>query len=868
MNRFRRLALLAALVLAAPMIAVTAGPPTPAAAADQLTQLKDFYNANDASKGYVDLSQTDVSYLRASQATFGGSGLTQNGDEKAYAHGDPVTGWNSTSQSFSWQVHNTTAGAFVVNVLLQNGTGTIRVSDGTNSVIKTYTGVDNGYSWGNWNKTNYGQLTIPAGTSTITIAATTQPSVSMGLLSLELTPASQQSTIAAAVAAGKSTATWMKNSPLGVMYQWGQWGAYPDGSQPAWPTVYQNADFNALAARDKAMGATYVVWSITWTQYYIAAPISAVDAVLPGRTTSHDYLQDMLTAYHNQGMRVMFYYHAGHDDNPNLDWWNAFWGVSPNGHYAQKADAINRWMNIVSEIGNRYGTQLDGWMFDDGPTYYPSPTALVNSAVRAGNPDRMVSFNTNWNSPRLTDYEDFTFGESNDGTRYPVDANGVITAGGFVGEQAFGNNNMDCGDWGVRTGDTGSISTCRSGVDMTSFAQKAAAAHVSQAMNQRMWSDLTQSPDSIANFTQGGQTVAAQYPTATIDDGNSAVSYTGSWENRNPGGCYNNTCHNIRSTGASASLTFTGSGITWNSILGPDQGKADIYIDNTYVQTVNLYNANRSVNAPVFTRGVTYGQHTIKVVTASDSWVTVDGFGVQTAQVLDDGNSAISYSSGWQSSDPGGCFTNTCHNVNASGASATVSFSGTGITWNAITGSDQGQASVSIDGGAAQTVSLVQSDRSVGVPVFTARGLTNGNHTLKVTTTNNNWVTIDSFTVSHASTVDDGSSAVTYAGNWQNSNPGGCYNNTCHNIQSAGASAQVAFTGTGITFNSIIGSDQGAVKVYVDGVLDRTVTLYNSQRTVGAPVYTRYGLAPGSHSLKIVADNSSWVSVDSFSVTG
>jgi alpha-L-fucosidase len=76
------------------------------------------------------------------------------------------------------------------------------------------------------------------------------------------------------------------------------------------------------------MGASYVVWSITWTQYYLAAPIASVDAVLPGRTTSHDYLEDMLTAFHKQGLRVIFYYHSGHDNNPNLNWWNAFWTVS------------------------------------------------------------------------------------------------------------------------------------------------------------------------------------------------------------------------------------------------------------------------------------------------------------------------------------------------------------------------------------------------------------------------------------------------------------------------------------------------------------------------------------------------------------
>jgi hypothetical protein len=864
----RRAVIFVVLALVAPLLVVIGSSPTRALADDQLTQLTNFYNANDESKGWVDLSQTDVSYLRASQATFGGSGLTQNSDSEADVHGDPVSGWNSTSQSFSWVVKNTTAGAFVVNVLIQNGSGSIQISDGANSITKTYSGVDNGYSWGNWDKTNYGQLTIPSGTSTITIAATTTPAQSMGLLSLELTPAAQQSTIAAAVAAGRSKATWMKNAPFGVMYQWGQWGAYPDGTEPAWPTVYANADFNALAARDKAMGASFVVWSITWTQYYIAAPITSVDAVLQGRTSSHDYLQDMLTAFHKQGLRVIFYYHAGHDNNPNLDWWNAFWGVSPNGHYAQKAAAINRWLNIISEIGNRYGTQLDGWLFDDGPTYYPAPMGLVNTATRAGNPDRMVSFNSNTNAPRLTDYEDFTFGESNDDTRYPVNANGTITAGGFVGEQAFGNNKEDCGDWGVRTGDTSPITPCRSSDNLISYAQKAAAMHISQAMNQRMWSDLTQSPDSVANFTAAGQTVAALYPTATIDDNNSAVSYTGAWGNSNPGGCYNNTCHNVRSTGASAQLTFTGSGVTWNSILGPDQGKADVYLDNQLVQTVNLYNPVRSVNVPVFTHGVSYGSHTIKIVTDNASWVTVDDFGVQTAQVIDDGDTAVTYTGSWQNSNPGSCYNYTCHNVHAAGASATVAFSGTGITWNSIVASDQGQASVSIDGGTPQTVSLVQPDRSVGEPVFTARGLSNTNHTLTITTTNTNWVSVDSFIVSHASTIDDSDASVTYTGSWQNSNPGGCYNNTCHNVQSTGASAQVTFTGTGITFNSITGPDQGAVSVYVDGVLDRTVNLYNSQRTVGAPVYSRYGLAPGSHTLKIVTNNSAWVSVDSFSVTG
>src|SRR5438034_862247 len=138
MKVFRALLALGLAIAGACGVALV-GPAAPARAVDQLTQLTSFYNANDASKGYVDLSQS--------------------------------------------------------------------------------------------------------GTSTITIAATTTTGASMALLSLELTPASQASAIAAATAAGRSQATWMKNSPLGVMYQWGQWGAYPNGTEPAWPTVYANANF-------------------------------------------------------------------------------------------------------------------------------------------------------------------------------------------------------------------------------------------------------------------------------------------------------------------------------------------------------------------------------------------------------------------------------------------------------------------------------------------------------------------------------------------------------------------------------------------------------------------------------------------------
>lgn len=861
----KRRLLIGVTLAAAITSAAIAGPimPAPEARADQLSTLQSFYQANDASSGSVHLSTTDISYLRAVQATLGGSGVSLQSSNADDVHGYPMVGWNSTSQSFTWPVTSTVAGSYIVNVLVSDASGTIQVNDGTSTAAKTFSTPDGG-----WDKINFGTVNVPTGSSSITIKQTAAGSTSMKLLSLELTPSSAAASIAAAVTAGRSQATWMRNSPVGVMFQWGQWGANQDGSEPAWPTVYQNANFTSLAQRVKAEGVSYVVWSITWTQYYIAAPINSVDAVLPGRTTTHDYLQDMLTAFHNQGLHVIFYYHDGHDSNPNADWWNAFWTAPSAGYYAEKADPMNRWLNIVTEIGNRYGRQLDGWMFDDAGTYYPAPFALVNSALRAGNPDRVYSFNPNGNGPRLTDYEDYSFGEQNDGTSYPVDTTGRITSGGFAGEQDFGNVQEDCGDWGVRTGDTTPITPCRSEANLAAIVHRAAVTHSSVAIDQRMWSDLSQSTDSIANLQAAIAQGAGLDEKSSVDDSSSAITYSGSWGNSNPGGCLNSTCHNANASGSTASLAFTGSGVTWNGIVGPDQGSAQVYIDGSLDRTVNLYAAARQVGVPVYTAGVPYGAHTLKIVTNNNSWVTVDSFSVETTQPVDDSSSSVTYSSGWQNSNPGGCDFSTCHNSQTAGSTATLSFSGTGATWYSIVGSDQGSADVYVDGTLDQTVSLATSgERDVSVPVYRAVGLPAGNHTLKIVTKSSNWVSIDSISVQHSSFVDDSSTAISYTGSWQNSNPGGCLAGTCHNVQGTGAQAKLTFSGTGVSLSGITGSDQGAIDVKIDGVDYGTVSLYNSVRTVGVPVFTAYGLSGGSHTITVTATNSSWVSVDGITVS-
>ncbi|WP_164716729.1 RICIN domain-containing protein [Paenibacillus whitsoniae] len=555
--------------------------------------------------------------------------------------GDSVRGWNSTSQSFSWNVKTTAADSFYIDALINASSGaTIQLIAGSN--VLTYTFTTSG-----WNKIRLGQLAFPLGSSTVTLTATSG-TFDMMLKSLELSPASAAATIQTNIQNSRSKATWMKDSPVGVMYQWGQWGAYPNGTQPAWPGSYagvpgdpyfnnSETDWNALADRIKGMGADFVVWSITWTQYYVAAPITSIDNVWAGRTTTNyggqDYLMHMLDAFKARGLRVVFYYHSGHDNNPNLNWWNNFWTVSSKGYYARKETAMDKWMNIVTEIGNRYGTKLDGWMFDDGSIYYPAPYDKVSSAVRAGNPDRMVSFNSSFHNgggPRLTDYEDFFFGENNSGSllsQYSIQ-DGKYTDGPFAGEYAFGNFKVDKYDWGIRTGDKTPIATDLARIQFIQFGENAISTQQSMAYDMRMWTNLDQSATDIIYFTDAAKLAHAIRDGNLYNDSDAEVAYTGSgWYTQSAGTTYKGDEHVTKANGDSFTFSFYGTGADIVTMTNSDEGNMDIYVDGVFNGTANANSASRVSQAFIYSvSGLTPGNHTIKGVKTSGTYMIVDAF--------------------------------------------------------------------------------------------------------------------------------------------------------------------------------------------------------------------------------------------------
>lgn len=155
-----------------------------------------------------------------------------------------------------------------------------------------------------------------------------------------------------------------------------------------------------------------------------------------------------------------------------------------------------------------------------------------------------------------------------------------------------------------------------------------------------------------------------------------------------------------RLPGARAIFPFTGSRVGWYTTLGPDQGEAEVFIDNVSQGIFDQYSATTRYGAARFFT-VPFGAHTLVVkvlgrkgtAAATNTKVSVDAFSVDG--VLNR-SPAINYlwSTVRDSLASGGFRVQS----DTYGASYAFTFRGTAIVWYTKFGPDQGIVIVYIDG--------------------------------------------------------------------------------------------------------------------------------------------------------------------------
>jgi hypothetical protein len=264
---------------------------------------------------------------------------------------------------------------------------------------------------------------------------------------------------------------------------------------------------------------------------------------------------------------------------------------------------------------------------------------------------------------------------------------------------------------------------------------------------------------------------------------------------------------------------------------------------------------------------------------------------VEGATRVEQDDPSIIYSGNWYTNESDLHSGGTAALTNARGARATITFTGTGITWLGVADGWSGLATLYFDG-AMTVVDSYDANGRYQHPLYTARGLPAGTHTLSIEVTHErdantegSWVWIDAFEVENGAPVPGGATAgagrieesnpaLTFTGKWF-ANPGESHSGGNSALSTdAGSRARVTFSGTGISWIANRDEWSGIARIYLDGELKTEIDTYLSPAQPRAVPYTIGGLGFGTHTLAIEVTGSrsesakgSWVWIDAFDVT-
>ena len=215
--------------------------------------------------------------------------------------------------------------------------------------------------------------------------------------------------------------------------------------------------------------------------------------------------------------------------------------------------------------------------------------------------------------------------------------------------------------------------------------------------------------------------------------------------------------------GAQATFTFTGTAIDWIGARGNQSGIARVFLDGAFVTEVDLYSPTEQIQAAVFTAaGLADTSHTLMIegtgrqnAASQNALIVVDAFDVTTSGTRhQDTDPAIAYGPGWIQGNRDKAYSEGASaESDASGSQATITFTGTGISWIGARGPQCGIARIFLDGAFVEDVDTYFQTEGPQHTDFTVGGLAAGTHTLTIQVAGKNplstdfWILIDAFDV-------------------------------------------------------------------------------------------------------------------------
>jgi hypothetical protein len=386
-----------------------------------------------------------------------------------------------------------------------------------------------------------------------------------------------------------------------------------------------------------------------------------------------------------------------------------------------------------------------------------------------------------------------------------------------------------------------------------------------------------------------GFDVAPVVPTSTvgtrIQETAAAVAYTGAWAQGDTSTSWSGGAAAVSATtGARATVTFTGTEVRWVGRRGPQAGIARIFLDGAFQAEFDQYFATDLIGVNYTATGLAPGSHTLTIevtgaknAAATGAEVAVDAFDVRSR--FEERDAAATYTGAWVQEHMGRPWSGTTPNngtgtaarAAAAGASAEFTFSGSQVQWISTRGPGYGMADVSIDGVVIDRVDLYAATEVMRAAVFTHGGLGPGTHRLRIDVTGlkngastGTFVFVDAFdvvlpepapVVTRIQQTDAAVAYTTGATGWTQSSPNLFFSGrTVALATAAGARATFTFTGTSVRWIGQRRRDSGIARVYLNGTLVAVVDTYTPiQDEFQAAMFSATGLGPGTHTLTIEA---------------
>ena len=239
--------------------------------------------------------------------------------------------------------------------------------------------------------------------------------------------------VAAALAAADATngyprasTDWLAGS-FGIGVHWTTWSTDQDGRRNDFEAAVDAFDVPRFVAQVKESGARHIIFTSSWAEQHPPAPCPALDRILPGRTTKRNLLKEIADALAAEGIRTILYYNHGcnGEDRP----WMKAVGYEP-GRLEEFGSNI---VSIVRDLSVGTGPNVAGWWFDSpgavsdaGPHRvasvkigdYKYPFRELALAAKAGNPETLVSVNSQGGTFVYTPCQEYFSGEELD--RFPL----------------------------------------------------------------------------------------------------------------------------------------------------------------------------------------------------------------------------------------------------------------------------------------------------------------------------------------------------------------------------------------------------------------------------------------------------------------